>query len=179
MAIKKSELVYLVDSREKKPYVFKESIVKKLDCADYSVLGWEDHFGIERKSLLDWVNSIMNHKDRKNRDRFEREIVRAKKQLMYFAIIIESTPGMVWKARLYGKGINRKSVLATMSMWSSKYNIPIILCQNRTYGRYWVKKTAEAFVKIHTDPSRKELCELVYGPQLGDLSCLENGDNNG
>ena len=43
----------IVDTREQKPYVFENQIIKKLEIGDYSVEGHEDCFCIERKSKAD------------------------------------------------------------------------------------------------------------------------------
>lgn len=40
----------IVDSREKNPWIFENSITRKLDVADYSLEGFEDTLAIERKA---------------------------------------------------------------------------------------------------------------------------------
>jgi ERCC4-type nuclease len=62
----------LREMREKeRPYPDVEIERAALPVADYSLSGWTEHVGIERKELNDLISCLMNG----NRDRFEREFV--------------------------------------------------------------------------------------------------------
>ena len=125
----------IIDTREQQPYEFKGLITERatLKTGDYSVKGHENTFAIERKSLNDWVHSITQ-----DRDRFEREIKRAKESLMFFAIIIESDMRKVWKEKLFSK-VSKASIVNTAILWQMRYNIPIIWGSNRTQSAYIIK----------------------------------------
>lgn len=68
-----SQVVVAIDTREQKPADVSplKSIRKKLDTADYSIVGMESVVAIERKSLQDFVACCG-----RERARFEREIER-------------------------------------------------------------------------------------------------------
>jgi hypothetical protein len=87
--MKPSEVKFVIveDSREQHPLVFDgyEVIRKKLDTCDYSVEGYEDAVGCERKALGDLISTI----DFKNRERFCRELERMT-HFQTCAIVIEA-----------------------------------------------------------------------------------------
>lgn len=62
-----------VDSREQRPWTFEglETVTKKLDAGDYSVVGLESRLALERKSGEDMLGSLTV-----GRERFEREMDR-------------------------------------------------------------------------------------------------------
>jgi len=66
-------IVVVVDTREQQPYVFAPELVtvvrRKLPAGDYSLEGHETQVAAERKSLDDYVASVI-----RNRDRFAREL---------------------------------------------------------------------------------------------------------
>ncbi len=60
----------VIDSREQQPYTFACEVVKaKLDAGDYSVVGFEHRVAVERKSLRDFVGTVIH-----DFDRFVREL---------------------------------------------------------------------------------------------------------
>ena len=75
------------DSREAAPWHFRglTPIVEKLDVGDYSLDGHQHIISIERKSAMDLFGTLG-----KGRDRFVRELERAKRHEV-FVIIIESS----------------------------------------------------------------------------------------
>lgn len=54
----------VVDTREQRPYDYPDSIRKKLDAGDYSIEGMESRIAVERKSLDDWVQTVLFAKRR-------------------------------------------------------------------------------------------------------------------
>lgn len=74
----------IIDTREKLAYDLGGepfTIRKALPAGDYSLEGLEHRFAIERKSLQDWVNTIVH-----DRERFVRELV--KLQTYSFACVV-------------------------------------------------------------------------------------------
>ncbi|RPH47035.1 MAG: hypothetical protein EHM91_06585, partial [Planctomycetota bacterium] len=65
----------VVDTREQRPYRFDPQFVvvtrRALPAGDYSIAGHETAVAIERKSLGDFVTSVIHE-----RERFERELAR-------------------------------------------------------------------------------------------------------
>ena len=58
----------VVDSRKQEPYSFdpKRFVVvrKALPAGDYSLVGWEERVAVERKSLTDFVQTIIRSRRR-------------------------------------------------------------------------------------------------------------------
>jgi len=76
----------LVDTREQKPWSFRmpSKVATVPTGADYSVLGFEEHIGIERKSLADLVGSLT-----RDRERFTRSLA-ALRTRRWRCVIVES-----------------------------------------------------------------------------------------
>jgi ERCC4-type nuclease len=75
-----------IDTREQRPWAFQEALFtpvrRTLKTGDYCLEG-DDHFGIERKSLDDFLGTISS-----GWDRFLREIVRMEKANWIAKVII-------------------------------------------------------------------------------------------
>ena len=63
----------IIDTREQLPYSFDdekvEAVPKKLGAGDYSLEGYEDRVAVERKTMDDFVNSVVH-----GRKRFYKEL---------------------------------------------------------------------------------------------------------
>ena len=65
--MKKYPYTIIIDTREKLPLEFPAGILTarhKLDTGDYSIEGLENHICIERKSVDDFVNTVIHNKER-------------------------------------------------------------------------------------------------------------------
>lgn len=120
-----SDGAVVVDTREKKPYEFPgvDNITEReLNVGDYSRIGYEDVFSVERKTLDDLARSLGT-----DRDRFEDEIRRAQ-SLEEFAVVIEATKDSVYKYRNssecpnYYSNIHPNSIVGTVEKWPDKYD---------------------------------------------------------
>src|SRR3989339_543326 len=114
--------------------------LKGLKVGDYSILGYEEEFALERKTLNDFINCITF-----DRERFSKELEKARK-LKYFAIIIETSYYDI-KNHNYRSKTNPKSVLNTIFAWSVKYNYPIFFVESREGGALAVIKLSEFYYK--------------------------------
>ncbi|MFC6717926.1 ERCC4 domain-containing protein [Natrialbaceae archaeon GCM10025810] len=123
------EFTIVVDTREKRPYRFDgyNVVSEKLDTGDYSVVGYEDVFAIERKSLSDFLKSITW-----DRKRFRREIKRAE-VLIGFIVVIEADVQTVlnWN---YDRQVHPNAVMGTIDNWSSYYNVDFVWTGDRNGG---------------------------------------------
>lgn len=129
----------VVDSREQKPYTFPgiESVVEKtLDVGDYSLQGFEDRFAVERKTLNDLATSLGA-----DRDRFEREIIRAQ-DLTEFVVVIEAPEDDVYDyagtgaCPNYYSAIYPNSIIGTVEKWPKKYDVlDFIWAESRAGGK--------------------------------------------
>lgn len=81
------DLTLVVDSREQNGWDFPgvPTVRAGLDAGDYSLLGAETRFAIERKSIADLFGTVI-----RERDRFERELERLSRY-EFAAILVEAT----------------------------------------------------------------------------------------
>jgi len=75
----------VIDTREQRPYEFDDSILSALPAGDYSVEGYEARVAVERKSLDDWIGTVL-----RDRDRFARELARLH-DYSFAAVVIEGS----------------------------------------------------------------------------------------
>jgi DNA excision repair protein ERCC-4 len=75
----------VIDTREQRPYSFAGSVHKALPAGDYSLEGLETVVAIERKSLEDWVNTLLRGKER-----FRKELTKLQ-SYAFAAVVIEGS----------------------------------------------------------------------------------------
>ena len=67
------QVTFITDSREQEPFSFDSRLVaverRALPAGDYSVVGMEDMVAVERKTLDDFVSTVIH-----DRPRFRREL---------------------------------------------------------------------------------------------------------
>jgi ERCC4-type nuclease len=114
----------IVDTREQKPYQFpgRHILSRKLDIGDYSLEGFEDQFAIERKELSDLVSCMVNKGDVRNRERFERELDRAKESLHRLWILVEADYRAIQNGN-YRSELKVASAEATILAWENRYPV--------------------------------------------------------
>lgn len=119
----------LVDSREKAPWSFDgqagiETVVRHLTAGDYSVDGIENRVAIERKSLDDWVRTVV-----RERSRFYRELERLR-AYDYRCVIIEASVREI-VAGQYRSEVRPESVLGFVAEVSVAQSVPVLLGGSR------------------------------------------------
>lgn len=135
---KKQDITIVIDSREQKPFRFKNSSVKGLKTGDYSVSGYEDSVCVERKSHADLFSSLGT-----GRKRFERELQRMS-ELEYAAIVIEAGLPDLLRQPPFSQ-MNPKSVVNTLVSWSIKYGVHVFFAQDRRHARALTYRILEKF----------------------------------
>lgn len=145
------DFTILIDKREQLAYTF--SYIKPfpkieyatLSEADYSIKGYEDKVGVERKTLQDLYQSTGQ-----NRERFEKEFERLAK-FEYAALVIEAGLGDIFKNPPSHSKMNPKAVFHTLISWSVYYKVFVWACPDRTFSEKltyyllekWWKKNVE------------------------------------
>lgn len=133
----------VIDSREKRPYTFTEgipTIVAKLEAGDYSIAGQELCFAIERKSIDDFVNTVIHSKER-----FQSEL---RKLSLYnrAAIVVESS----WQDLLDGRYTSQAKPDAVaalaLAIWAG-YGIPVMFAGDRPAARDMVERMCMVYAK--------------------------------
>ena len=114
--------VVIIDSREQEPLPIKrlETVRAGLQSADYSFLGGEHLFGIERKSLADLVQCCIGE----NRARLERELHRLRGFRFARLLIV----GNKWEigAHKYRSAIKPAVIFNSLAAWEARYNVPVV-----------------------------------------------------
>lgn len=130
------ELEIIADSREQvnnhlTNYWDKKNIpyfTRKLDIGDYSAqLGdktLEKDIVIERKRNLDEICGNMTA----DRDRFEREFLRAKASGTKVFLIVENASWTDIYLQNYRSKISPKSLIGSLLSWQVRFNITVIFC---------------------------------------------------
>jgi len=127
-------MIILADTREQIPYSFTRWPVSvqtaSLTTGDYSLPGFEDKAAIERKSLDDLIGCLMG----KNRERFERELCRARSYEL-FAVVIEANLFQILNKN-YHSVMNPDAVLQSIVAFHVRYKIPFLFAGDRIGGEY-------------------------------------------
>ena len=129
-------VVIVVDTREQEPYVFdpeRVTIVRRaLPAGDYSLEGHETAIAAERKSIDDYVASIV-----RGRDRFAREL-RLLSEYDVACIVVEASLEDVLAHR-YRSDAHPNAVFgATLSIIIDR-NVPVFFCGDRQIARRFVE----------------------------------------
>jgi DNA excision repair protein ERCC-4 len=124
-----SKPVIVVDTREKHPYTFgingSRSVVHAaLLAGDYSLQGYETQIAIERKSLDDYVQTIIH-----SQDRFSRELTLLRTYPRAW-IVVEATLDDILQGR-YTSRTHPNSVLALTASIMTRYGIPVLFASDR------------------------------------------------
>ncbi len=130
------KLTIICDTREQDTHCeeyFKSKkipcIVRKLDTGDYSAqLGdftLERRVAVERKHNLDELCGNMTA----DRDRFEREFLRAKAYGLHIYLIIENATWTDIFCGNYRSKLSSKSLTASILSWLARFDVTLIFCK--------------------------------------------------
>ena len=135
----------IVDSREKHPWSFENSVTKKLEFGDYSIEGYEKNIAIERKTLDDFVGSVIQ-----NWERFKEEIKGLSKinnsSSSFARIVIEGSIDDILLKK-YTSSALPQAVLGRAISIEIDYGVPIIWAGSRQLARFYVDIIFEMFYK--------------------------------
>lgn len=135
------EPVIVIDTREKAPYVFScPFIVGKLDSGDYSLVGYEHRVAVERKTVEDFVSSVIH-----SRERFYRELDRL---AVYDArcVVIEGSLKDLIQGN-YRSRAHPNAVFASAVSIIVKRSIPVFFCHDRDCTCRFVQEYLHRFYK--------------------------------
>ncbi len=132
----------VIDSREQTPLVFGQlpTVTAGLVTGDYSIAGLEDHFAIERKTIVDLVGSVIQ-----GRERFERELCRMR-GYEFRRLLITGTREDIEAGRYFSKA-NPKAVLASVDAFEVRYSLPVVWEPSESEAAATVERWARYFVR--------------------------------
>ena len=125
----------VVDKREQRPYFFDPDSVSvqlgTLSEGDYTILGFEERIAIERKSLEDFVGSVV-----RERDRFKRELERLRTYELA-CVVVEADLRDVIRGS-YRSRAHPNSIFASALAIYTDYGIPVFFCSDREIAARFV-----------------------------------------
>jgi DNA excision repair protein ERCC-4 len=127
--------LFLVDTREQRPYIFGRSRVATLAEGDYTAEGVENIVRVERKSLPDLLACIG-----RERERFIRELERLA-VYRYACIVVEaSLPDIAAGKWPCPSRVYPRAVTASLAAWSVRYGVHVVFAGDRRHGNAWTGK---------------------------------------
>jgi ERCC4-type nuclease len=148
-------ITIIIDTREQEPYSFSPervtAIRRALPAGDYSLEGRETEFAVERKSLADFVQTVI-----RDRERFRRELLRLK-SYRRACVVLEGSMADITQRR-YPGGAHPASVLGALISIIIDYDIPVYLCGDRPHACRFVEDYLHRCAQLAPRPSL-ERCE--------------------
>jgi len=118
----------VIDSREQEPYSFDPRLTnaerRALQAGDYSVGGLEDQVAVERKTLDDFVSTLIHR-----RRRFRQELGKLSRYRAA-CVVVEAELLDVLGKRYRGEARPAAIVGSTLSILLD-YRVPVVFCGNR------------------------------------------------
>ena len=140
-------VVIVIDTREILPYSFDPARVvavrRALPVGDYSLEGYEASLAVERKSLADYVATVVGA-----RTRFDREL-RARAEYDLGCVVVEAALDDVLAHR-YRSGAHPNAVLGATLSIIVDHGVPVFFCGDRQIAcRFVAKLLCRYHRKVH------------------------------
>lgn len=143
-------ITIIEDTKEQKPLDFSAcplcNVVHKAlgeSRGDYSVLGYEDQFAIERKSLADLVGTVLGVL--KGEERFVREM-QMLSTYRFAAVVVEDLEVNL-RAGKYRSTVNPASIIGKIRALEVRYRIPFYFAGNRIMAARLIYEFAYYFAR--------------------------------
>ena len=158
--LSKAKPVIVIDTREQTPLTFTrlQSVSGTLQSGDYSFLGGEESFAVERKSIADLAGCCTGD----NRERFERELHRLR-GFRFKRLLIVGDEAEVLSGH-YRSNIKPKAVLNTLSAFEARYDLPIVWTDSPANAALLVERWAWWFSREIVQGAN----ELLRGSQMAE-----------
>ncbi len=118
----------VVDTREQEPYAFDSESVstvrKALPAGDYSIEGFENRVAVERKSMADFVSTVI-----RGRKRFHKEL----EKLRHYdaaCVVVEANYRDVIDA-CYKGGAHPNALIGAIASIIIDFGVPVYFCSDR------------------------------------------------
>ena len=157
--MKRNELKFkvIVDTREQAPLAIPAHWRMRgtLRTGDYSILGHETSFAIERKSLEDLVHSLTH-----DRARFEREMRRLS-SFQFKRVLVESPYSALMVDAFRFSMAKPYSIRASVAAFEVRYNIPFVFASGRAEALGHVMRWARYYIREQAKSSNSEANETA------------------
>lgn len=159
----------IIDTREQKPLVFEHLPSERgtLQSGDYSIAGLEHDFAIERKSIADLCQSVIQ-----GRERFERELHRLR-GFDFARVLIVGSPHEV-----QGQAQNPKAVFSSISAFEARYKIAFIWEPSPELAARLVERWTWFYWRERTAIGRKSgSCPIPNATTSGHIGAITSASN--
>ena len=131
-----SRITIVIDTREQAPYEFDptrfEVVRKALPAGDYSLVGSEERVAVERKSLADFVQTVI-----RSRTRFHAEL-RKLTGYQFACVVVEGSLRDVLEGK-YASGAHPNAVFGAAVSICVDWGVPVYFCGDRQAARRFAK----------------------------------------
>lgn len=137
--------VIAIDTREQEKYSFDcDTVCKKLDAGDYSVIGFEQRVAVERKSLRDFVGTVIH-----DFDRFARELQKLS-AMKAACIVVEAdlTAVLCGQHQDALRAVAPQSLLGASTYIGIQYRVPVYWCGSRPAALRFTDSYLRSFVRV-------------------------------
>jgi DNA excision repair protein ERCC-4 len=158
----REKVIIVADTREQAPYSFSERIGverRALPAGDYSLAGLEREVAVERKTLDDFVHTVI-----RDRERFRRELLKLAEYDRSCVVVEAGLDDLVSGA--YRSGAHPASVMGAAISIIVDYGAPVFFCSNRQCARRFVE---EYLMRCHR--RFQSACQQPQQPNTPD--CVE------
>ena len=138
----------VIDTREQAPYGFDcQTIPRKLEAGDYSVVGLTGVVAVERKSLADFASTVIH-----NFGRFAAELEKLS-QLQAACIVVEADLDSVLRGNTKDalRGTSPASLIGAAVHISLRYGVPVFWCGSRQAARAFTDAYLRMFVRLDAE----------------------------
>jgi DNA excision repair protein ERCC-4 len=133
----------VIDTREQLPYTFDpgriQSIRRVLPAGDYSIEGYETSVAVERKSIDDFVSTVI-----RGRKRFHKEL-RLLAEYEHACVVVEASLREIIQ-REYRSNAHPSAVLGAAMSIIIDFNVPVFFCADRQVACRFVE---EYLLRVH------------------------------
>jgi len=122
------DFTIVIDTREQQPYSFACAMIhRKLEAGDYSIAGCESQIAVERKSLPDFVNTVIH-----DMDRFGVEL-EALARFELACVVVEADLDTVLRGlrQLDLRMVTPSAVLGSALHVAVRHRVPVYWCGSR------------------------------------------------
>lgn len=133
--------VIIIDTREKEPYTFSlPGLRRKLDAGDYSLEGYENRVSVERKTLPDFIHTVI-----RGRKRFMKEL---SKLSGYEAacVVVESELREILSGE-FRSAAHPHALMGTIVSIILDFGIPVYFCSDRQCAIQFVEQYLTLFYR--------------------------------
>ena len=117
----------IIDTREQTPLSFPpdvRTVRDRLKTGDYSIIGYEDRFTVERKTLSDLVRTVIHE-----RERFVRELERMA-SFDFRRLLVVAPYAKVVRGPYRFSGAHPRAIVASLAAWEVRYGVPVVFAAN-------------------------------------------------